>query len=447
MSAAVAHRSGATRWWDTLRAPFRRWLVDASAAEVRPDGFGDFARRLSLRNAQIGALVWAVSAIGFWPTDLFVLAPRARAIFAVSRPVTAGVAIVAFFVLSWLRHRPGLAYPAVAFFGAAITVPLGAFKAQIGGLEGQWFYFSFFIPWCGLLVVAPPGSRIGVTLAVTLGYPLAFFTCAPQELGKPQVGSSIVFLLFATGASVIVGHMTYRLVRADYRLRSSLEWKIAERTEVLAKLAERLEDSREHERRVVSRELHDETAQLLTGMRLELSLMRRTLGEGHEAQALIDRLTKLVEQSFDAHRSIIAALRPRILDELGLVAAVRQQVDRLRAHEHLEVGFETDDERYDLDERSALAVFRAVQEALTNVVRHAEASRVDVRLRRDGSRVRAEITDDGRGFDPSAQADGFGLLGLRERLRALDGTFEVDSARGRGTRLALAVPERPVGDA
>jgi signal transduction histidine kinase len=425
-----------------LRDLMRRFLVDPTTIEVRPEGFDDHARILSLRYAQIGALTFAGAALGFWPTDALVMSSHAAEVFAISRPVTATLAIIGGLALRAVSSRPNLAYVVIAAVGVVITACLGGLMARAGGLDEQWFYFSYFIPWCGLLVVAPLRTRIGLTAAITATYPIAYFAVAPAELDQPHVGSSLVFLTFAAAASVIVGHVTYRIVRADYRLRSVLESKIAERTAVLARLADHLEDSREHERRRVSRELHDETAQLLTGMRLEVALMRRALGDHPGAEEPISRLCELIDQSFDAHRSIIAALRPRILDELGLVAAIRQQLQRAHLKERLEISFENERETYELDERSSLVAFRTVQEALTNVTRHADAQHVRIRLSSSDGMLRLEVADDGRGFDPASISNGFGLLGLRERLRGLSGHLDIDSAPGRGTRLVLTLPER-----
>lgn len=424
-----------------LRDLMRRFLVDPTTVEVRPEGFDHHARILSLRYGQIGALTFAGAALGFWPTDALVMSSHAANVFATSRPVTAILAIIGALGLRAVSSRPNLAYLVIAAFGVVITACLGAFMARAGGLDEQWFYFSYFIPWCGLLVVAPLLTRVGLTVAITATYPIAYFAVAPAELDEPHVGSSLVFLVFAAAASVIVGNVTYRLVRADYRLRSVLESKIAERTAVLTRLADHLEDSREHERRRVSRELHDETAQLLTGMRLEVALMHRTIGDHPAAEEPINRLCELIDQSFDAHRSIIAALRPRILDELGLVAAIRQQLQRTHLKKHLEITFETEHETYVLDERCSLVAFRTVQEALTNVTRHADAQNVRIRLSSSEGTLRLEVTDDGRGFDPADLTNGFGLLGLRERLRGLSGRLEVDSAPGCGTRLVLTLPQ------
>ena len=423
----------------------RRFLVDPSTLEVRPEGFDHYARILSLRYAQIGALTFAGAALGFWPTDTFAMSSHAAGVFAISRPVTASLAILGALVFRAVSSRPSSAYMMIAAFGVAISGSLGGFMARIGGLDEQWFYFSYFIPWCGLLVAAPLLSRVGLTVAVTAAFPIAYFAVAPAQLDEPHVGSSLLFLLFAAAASVIVGHVTYRLIGADYRLRSVLESKIAERTAVLTRLADHLEDSREHERRRVSRELHDETAQLLTGMRLEVALMRRALGDHPGAEAPISRLCDLIDQSFDAHRSIIAALRPRILDELGLVAAIRQQLERMHLRDRLELSFESERETYALDERSALVAFRTVQEALTNVTRHADAKHVRIALSSSNTMLRLEVTDDGRGFDPDSIANGFGLLGLRERLRGLSGHLDIDSTPGHGTRLVLSLPERSEG--
>ncbi|AKF05181.1 Sensory box histidine kinase [Sandaracinus amylolyticus] len=224
-----------------------------------------------------------------------------------------------------------------------------------------------------------------------------------------------------------------------------LEHKVRERTVELRELARHLERSREDERRRIARDLHDETGQLLTAMRMELDLARS--GEGSLASSL-ERMNDVLDQAFDATRALVGELRPRILDDLGLGPAIEWYVPRFATRSGLRCELVVEPRELVASPEISTAAFRIVQESLTNVARHAAAKSVRVRLAKQRDVLALEIADDGRGFDPSAARAGYGLLGMRERVLAHDGSLDVDSAPGRGTRVRVTLPigtsRRPV---
>ena len=213
--------------------------------------------------------------------------------------------------------------------------------------------------------------------------------------------------------------------------------------ERLQALSRRLVEALEAERRHIARELHDEAAQALTSLRLGLGLLERHLGDVRASRARLLQLKTLADAiSEDLHR-LAADLRPAILDHAGLVPALRQHTATLAAEHGIEVRFEAagiDGERLPPEVESA--VFRIVQEALANTIRHARARRVEVLVeRRDGHLV-AIVEDDGVGFDLREVADGgrLGLVGMRERAEMLGGKLTVETAPGAGTTVMLEVP-------
>jgi signal transduction histidine kinase len=219
-----------------------------------------------------------------------------------------------------------------------------------------------------------------------------------------------------------------------------LEEKVRERTARLRELALHLERSREDERRRIARDLHDETGQLLTALRMELDLARARANEA-ELQAILGRMGEVLEQAFEATRALVGELRPRILDDLGLGPAVEWYVARFQGRPGIRCALTIDPPEVSASPELATAVFRILQESLTNVARHSGASAVRIRLARGGDAIELEVADDGRGFDPDATRTGYGLLGMRERAQALGGSLEIRSAPGAGSRVRLRLPE------
>jgi len=210
----------------------------------------------------------------------------------------------------------------------------------------------------------------------------------------------------------------------------------------LQTVSRRLVEAQERERRHVARELHDEAGQALASLRFGLRLLEREVAEGGAVTVRVAELIRTTDAVIDGLHRLAADLRPASLDHLGLDAALRQFSRAAAATFGLDVRFKA---RGFTGERLPpvveTALFRVVQEAVTNVVRHARASRVDVLLEHRGDRVLAMVEDDGVGFEPDRVQRGehFGLLGLRERAEALDGSLTVESAPGAGTTLVVEV--------
>jgi len=212
----------------------------------------------------------------------------------------------------------------------------------------------------------------------------------------------------------------------------------------------------EGERARWARELHDETLQALGNLRLMLSAAARS-GNTEAMQAAIGRSLSQLESDTATLRSLITELRPAALDQLGLEPALLALVDRLRTTGlEVDADVELASEHGRADQRLTseleTAVYRIVQEALTNAVKHGSASRAVVEVRDDPEFVDVRIRDDGSGFDPTGATSGFGVLGMRERAELLDGSLQVDSAPGAGTTVTarFAVQRRqaeppPVG--
>lgn len=230
----------------------------------------------------------------------------------------------------------------------------------------------------------------------------------------------------------------------DIGMRKAAERELAESRDTLRALTQHLETVREEERVQVARDLHDELGSVLTALKIDLNEAVET--DPAAAGALLSEMAGLVDQAIEVGRRVTARLRPGILDDLGLAAAAEWLGADLERRTGIRCTVVLPDVEPQLPEPVATAMFRILQEALTNVIRHADAERVDVVLEADETSVALTVADNGKGFDPGATGgSGFGLLGMRERVRSFDGTFDVTSAPGEGTwiRVALPVPAVP----
>lgn len=240
------------------------------------------------------------------------------------------------------------------------------------------------------------------------------------------------------------------------RLQARLEERVQERTAQFRESEQRLRESqsrlrelagflesvREEERARIARELHDELGQSLTALRIDLNWLRGKCA-GLEPTVL-DRLGSalgLVERTVDAVRRISEDLRPRMLDDLGLAAAIEHHVTQFAERTGIACRLDMNREEFEIDGRRATTVFRVVQEALTNVARHAAASEVSVRIEDSGTDIRLSVEDDGRGFGEAGDRKTFGLLGMQERVELTGGQLEIKSVPGEGTRIVARIPK------
>lgn len=226
-----------------------------------------------------------------------------------------------------------------------------------------------------------------------------------------------------------------------------LDRQLAARTSALERLSARMVQQHEEERHRLSRELHDETAQVFSAVKMQLEALRSTVGAN--AGPRLDRLLALVDQGIASIRQVTSDLRPSLLDDLGLVPALRSLVTEFAERSSLHVTFSASEGVPVLDGHTELALFRALQEALSNVARHAQANVVQVRLTVSPDQVTLSVNDNGNGFVMERdgrvrEAEGrMGMTGMRERMHAVGG----DVVFGNGTHGAVVtmhVPMAPV---
>ena len=228
----------------------------------------------------------------------------------------------------------------------------------------------------------------------------------------------------------------------DITERKRAEQDLREHQELLRELSAHHESVREEERAHIAREIHDEMGQALTALKMDLSVIGlesakaapRTAKEIQELKGRVDDIIQLV-------RDVATTLRPSALD-LGILSGIEWLVDEFQKRNGIRCGVKVEDGEIDLAEDRSIVLFRILQESLTNISRHANARNVEIRLRSNGTHVRLDVKDDGRGFDVEAARGRktFGLLGMRERVIMLHGTLNITSVPAEGTQVSVSIP-------
>jgi signal transduction histidine kinase len=248
----------------------------------------------------------------------------------------------------------------------------------------------------------------------------------------------MLILALSSGLLLAIGSAIYIL-----RLERQAELRyteLAHSRHELQELSTRLVDAQETERRSISRELHDEVGQALGLLLLDAGRLSKQLASSDEkGQETVQRIKTLAERTLQEVRNIALLLRPSMLDDLGLVAAVEWYAREMSRNGEIEVEVRSENVAEDLADELKLCVYRVVQEALNNAQRHAHAKSVVVELAQTAGAIRVKIADDGSGFD-AKRTRGMGLLGMEERVKRLGGRITVTSQPGAGTTIEAELP-------
>ena len=239
------------------------------------------------------------------------------------------------------------------------------------------------------------------------------------------------------------GTKVYTVILRDVTARVDTMNALSRSREELRAFAAAASSVREQEKSRIARELHDELAQSLTALKMDLSWLADRLPGGDAALAgKLDAMRLMLDTTVAATRRISADLRPLMLDDLGLLPAVEWLVQGFRSRTGVRCELQVARDGFELPEPYATAVFRIIQESLTNAARHANASLVEVTLGREDGCVLISVSDNGSGFateDPR-KPQSFGLMGLRERVYLLDGRVSIESQAGAGTHIDVRIP-------
>lgn len=252
----------------------------------------------------------------------------------------------------------------------------------------------------------------------------------------------------AASAAFVMENGEYRgfhVIARDITEQKAIQEEILRTNEQLRALAARLESVREDEQTRIAREIHDELGQALTGLKMDLVWMEKKLREfpsdaGHVLREKLTAMESLIDETVQAVRRISAELRPSVLDDLGLVAAIEWQLEQFA--ERTAIKYSLDAGEMEIDRPHATAVFRIFQEALTNIARHSSATRVWVKAKREDETFLLEVKDNGRGIteEEIGKYTSIGLLGMKERALMVGGSVDIRGKAGKGTTVTVRVP-------
>jgi PAS domain S-box-containing protein len=241
-----------------------------------------------------------------------------------------------------------------------------------------------------------------------------------------------------------------RMARELERHRDRLEELVTERTEKLEEAQEKLRELsmhlevlREEERIKIAREIHDDLGQALTALKMDASWLGKHLSENPEIlSGKVEEMLKLMDTTIQSVRKLYTELRPGLLDDLGLVAAMEWQAEEFQKHTGIECRLSLSPKDISPDKECSTAIFRIFQEAVTNVTRHAHATRITANLEEIDGQFVLTVTDNGKGIAESeiSKAGAFGLMGIRERIHALKGEMEIAGIHGTGTTMTVTIP-------
>ena len=232
------------------------------------------------------------------------------------------------------------------------------------------------------------------------------------------------------------------LVR-DITERKKAEAELKASREQLRELSTHLQSVREEERTRLARDIHDELGQTLTALKIDLSWLSKKLPT--EQELLLEKtraMSKIVDMTIQKVKSISAELRPGLLDDFGLVAAIEWQLGEFRELTGLRSEVSSKLKEIDSNRDRSTALFRVFQELLTNIARHADATKVKVSLTEEADNVVLKVSDNGKGITKEQVSDprAFGLVGIRERIHFWRGKFEINGIPGKGTTAAVSIP-------
>jgi signal transduction histidine kinase len=282
------------------------------------------------------------------------------------------------------------------------------------------------------------GLRVGILTALLSGVAIKYFFVLPyhQFMGDRQ---DVVRITVFVVEGMLLAWLIHLVRSGSENVRSSRE--------ELRALTNRQRTLREDEQKRIALEIHDELGQQLTGLKMDIHYLRNRLSKPENemsdasVRSSLNDLSEMVDGTIASVRRIASELRPSILDDFGLFAAIEWQLQEFERKTQITGLFRADATEVSWDGEISTSVFRIVQEALTNVARHANATKVQVDLKVTKDNLVVLIRDDGKGIGSAVKHGGLGLLGMRERAHLIGGNLKIEDAQGSGTVVRLTVPK------
>jgi signal transduction histidine kinase len=405
----------------------------------------------------------------WWPVDFLIMKdPEILRAVIGFRLVCIAVTVLALVVGPF--RRSVIARPAVVgTLGFCVAASLSAWSiGQAGTLEDGWAHYFGFAPVLLMPFVHRLPVHLVTSLVVTIAGPVGFFVARPEDLGRPEVAGLVVFALVSIAAHLVVGHALHRGARDGYllgrkiaRRRESLAVRRGELAQVVrrqtAELRERaagLQAARDEERAWMVHEMHDGLGQVVASLGYALARVSQVSATGELSLVAesAQEATKLVGTLQDELVRILARLGPRHVD-LGLESALEELLRSFAPTGELETELRVDTGAEALDRELEALAYRVIQEGLTNILKHADATRVAVTVQAEGEGIRVSVSDNGVGLagrrvaEPGAEADaestgggGLGLESITRRVTAVGGAVEWLPVSGGGTLLSAFLP-------
>lgn len=409
------------------------------------------------------ALAVMVAILVWWPVDLLTLerTDAAQATFTSWRLACLAIFAGLYVALRWVPVAGRFPVTTCAPFSIAATTNMGYWIGELGGLEEPFFYMlgaTMFFPIVAAVSLPIRGLFM---LGISTGLCVGFFGLHPEHMDSPLFEESLSYLATTVIGSTVIGHLGYigfchrfflrlEIERAAQRIahiNETLEERVAAKTADVRRLAEHVQAVQEAERGRLSRELHDELGQRLSAMRYVLANVRQRFSRNpSQIGPNLDELEMMVAGALDSTRHIVGGLRPAVLEQLGLRAAIDWLLASFQQATGIAVQVDaTVDEDCESQYAASVAIagFRVVQEALTNIGRHSGATCIRVSMNFGCDWIVIELIDNGRGFGDAEQMfypTSHGLLGMRERAEALGGELEVGNAEEGGACVRVRIP-------
>jgi len=236
-------------------------------------------------------------------------------------------------------------------------------------------------------------------------------------------------------------------IQRDITERKSAEKALNNSQQQLRNFAAHLQNIREEEKIAVAREIHDDLGQMLVALKIEIGLFNQKMKKGNslksnEIISEFDEISEMVDKTIKTTRRIMSGLRPEIIDSLGFIEAGKLYVNEFEERNDITCQFESEISELNINSQQAVALFRILQEALTNIVKHAKASAIKIHFSTQSDKFIMEISDNGIGFDENhkVRPDSYGMIGMKERVLLLDGELNISSKPGEGTCLRVEMP-------
>ncbi len=436
----------------TLREGLSLWNVSLSVDQDIDDAFAARCERKFVDHSTSLVLLLLVFTLVWWALDPLVMSDVALGLKVNAAWRTVVVVLCASYLGSTRVERLRRHLKTLFSLGVVLgCLAVGSALNRLGNPGQPYIYLLAIISFGGITLPLPLQARVTLSLAALLSVAVGYWGPTVAYRGHPLVALWWSTMGASLALSVWLGHMLHLLARENYLQTNQLadygnelEVRVGERTQELQQLLAQVERAREDERTRIARELHDELGQEIAALGYSLKFTRerhardpQSIGANlGELDGLLQRITKLT-------RDIVSELRPSVLDDLGLAPAAEWLVRRTQERYEIECSLSTQGDVKALPSELATAGFRILQEALTNVAKHAQATKVTVVIGMLGNALDLAICDNGIGLAAArakGNTRGVGLLGMRERASAVGGSCIVREQGSGGTEVRCVLP-------